>query len=400
MSTDAVSGFKLSQQQQRAWLQHSSGLAPCCRGEWRIRGSLDETRLRTALQSVIARHEILRTLFHHQSGMILPFQIIQADGLAQWSDMVPVGAGDLEHGNVVQASLYVDAAGFHTLILQLPVLLADARSMQLLGEEVAHAYTHRAAPDDVLQYADFVSWQDEFLTGADSKVGRDYWRDQCRKLDFTARSPLPFERATEAGRYAPEALVVSLGSEHSARLDALAARHDLSAADPLCCAWAVLLRRLTHRSDLILGLEVDGRQYEELNGAVGLFAKLLPLPFAPSAATPFVACTQQLHQAIGTARSWEASLAWGAQQNPGGIPGGPVLPFHFSYRELGTEERCGDLSWRLQSVHAPIERGTLGLAVERGSEGLELRFEYDAARLSASRCAPGALTSGPCSRRP
>src|SRR3954447_11064867 len=85
MSTQTVSAFRLSTQQERLWLQQSGSAAPfrsVC--EMLLEGSLDIARLQAAVALVIERHEILRTVFHRQAGVMLPFQVIAESLEAAW----------------------------------------------------------------------------------------------------------------------------------------------------------------------------------------------------------------------------------------------------------------------------------------------------------------------------
>jgi hypothetical protein len=71
-------GFRLSPQQEHLW-----SLQQCTRNSvYRsdcvisITGNLDLERLQLALQTVVARHEILRTCFCCLPGMTIPVQVI------------------------------------------------------------------------------------------------------------------------------------------------------------------------------------------------------------------------------------------------------------------------------------------------------------------------------------
>ncbi len=75
----------------------------------------------------------------------------------------------------------------HTIVLSLPVLCADLRTMQNLVDEIGSAYSvGLAGEDDVMQYADIAEWQRELLASDDTRAGREFWRDYFRKLDYTA----------------------------------------------------------------------------------------------------------------------------------------------------------------------------------------------------------------------
>ncbi len=80
MSTNTVDGFRLSVQQERVWSQQADSAAPFwAECELLIEGPVDVVRFQKVLHTVVGRHEILRTAFHHQAGVKVPFQVILSD---------------------------------------------------------------------------------------------------------------------------------------------------------------------------------------------------------------------------------------------------------------------------------------------------------------------------------
>ena len=78
MANNAITGFRLSVQQERAFAQAAGGRLPfrSC-GVIAVEGPLDSRRLEDGLRRAVERHEILRTVFLRQSGVKLPFQVIR-----------------------------------------------------------------------------------------------------------------------------------------------------------------------------------------------------------------------------------------------------------------------------------------------------------------------------------
>src|SRR5262245_28352483 len=76
-ATMANAAFKLSFEQERAWLEHESGVAQFVQDVIGFDSAPDPEKLRQALGKVVANYEILRTVFRRQTGIKLPFQIIQ-----------------------------------------------------------------------------------------------------------------------------------------------------------------------------------------------------------------------------------------------------------------------------------------------------------------------------------
>ena len=204
--SNAVTGFRLSTQQERLYSQQEGDFPFWAEVGLQLEGILDAAKLREAVSAVVTRHEILRTVFHRQTGLKLPFQIIQESAEFGWqfvdlSDLEESLQGervwelvsshrigfDLERGPVLHVVLATLAPQKHFLTLSLPALCSDLRGLQNLVNEIGLTYAGGLhATDDVMQYADVAEWQQELLTSEDTKAGRDFWRDYCRKVDFAA----------------------------------------------------------------------------------------------------------------------------------------------------------------------------------------------------------------------
>ena len=78
MSTIQVEGFRLSPQQKRIWLLQQAGGSQAYRSVCvlYIKGELDQVKLQAAWQEVVARNEILRTVYTSLPGMNVPVQAI------------------------------------------------------------------------------------------------------------------------------------------------------------------------------------------------------------------------------------------------------------------------------------------------------------------------------------
>src|SRR5947209_16102654 len=80
-------GFWMSPQQEHVWSLQDAARP----GTFRVQasvlldGPLDEKRLRTAVETVAARHDILRTAFIRQPGMTVPFQVIGEHAQIAWN---------------------------------------------------------------------------------------------------------------------------------------------------------------------------------------------------------------------------------------------------------------------------------------------------------------------------
>ena len=73
MGNNTIAGFRMSAEQERLWSQQ--GGPETCRAQCAVllEGPVRSTRLQQAVQKVVSRHEVLRTVFPKQWGMKTPF---------------------------------------------------------------------------------------------------------------------------------------------------------------------------------------------------------------------------------------------------------------------------------------------------------------------------------------
>ena len=397
MSNQAVAGFRLSAQQERTWSQHPDTVKPfwaAC--DWRLEGAVDPAKLQEAIREVVTRHEILRTVFHRQTGVKVPFQVITENPEFAWTydDLsaadtavlqTPLeapqrrcGAGiNLEQGPALHVVLVRVAPERYRLRLSLPALCADLRTMQLLVGEIARAYAGESNDEEVMQYADVAEWQQELLTSDESKPGRDYWRDYLRKIDLsTLGSVLSAFEKKAAGGFSPASVVKefelkSVGSIAAADLPGF-----------LLACWRVFLSRMTGNTNVVLGCQFDGRSYRELSNALGTFAKYLPMRSDFTDGVAFDALIKQTQKDRSDFRNWQDSFSWNSVELPAGSEDRTGFAVGYEYADVPDASLHRGLKLSNERARVCSERFLLKLmARRRRAERLRLEFEYDAGRL-------------------
>lgn len=397
MSKQVVAGFRLSIQQERTWSQMAGIVAPFwAECEVVVEGSLDVKKLREAIRRVVQRHEILRTVFHRQTGLKVPFQVIQESPDFAWqtADLRGLNA-DAQHETLARlvrdrdsgfdvaksAALQVVVANVrpqkYIVALSLPALGGDLKSMQNLVAEISRAYAGQLdSAGAVLQYADVAEWQQELLAGDESKAARDFWRDYCRKIDFPAVETLlsGFETKSPA-EFVPEAVgrdidITTLGN------CAGAPWHEF-----LLACWQLFMSRMTGRPRMTVASQFEGRNHAELESALGAFAKYLPLLSDCADGASFNTLLDQVRRDSAEFRNWQDSFSWSILGLDAAAEQGPVFPVLFDYAELPAPEVAADLRFITVRLEACAERFTLRLSARRQGDRLSLAFFFDPARM-------------------
>ena len=294
-----IEGLRLSPHQKRLWLWQSRGHVGQARALFRLDGVFDDEAVQKALRHAIARHESLRTTFYRESGMKVPFQVINEESDVLWRRVdlrhLPdegereQAAGeaarrtddrDWEARPLVRATLCRLTDDHARLVLDLPGLCADTWSLSNLAAELSQLLDGVSADwkdERPVQYGQFSEWHYELLDGEEAKQGQAWWARRRPTGDHAV--PLPFEQAGRPeGRQAAARPVHRIcSSTETERLRGAAAAAQVSLPVLLYACWSALLYRLTGRRDLVCWWRADGRPYEELQGGIGLFERWLPL---------------------------------------------------------------------------------------------------------------------------
>ncbi len=384
MEKQSTAGFWLSPQQKYVWSWPRQQNTVCV---VQIQGALQDAELRRALQTVIERHEILRTVFVRQSGMKVPFQVVQENLEPAWESIDLRGADpekkiaeifrtaqtasmNLETGPVVHATLAQLSDSRWTLTFSLPALSSDFRSLQNLVREIAAIYAGEVEKlnSEPLRYVQFAQWQSELLeSGDEAQRAKEIWT----KFAVADSLGFPNELRNPAPKSGGETCVASaLDASRLKQIEGIAAKKESSVGNVLLSAWQALVWRLTGNASFALGVFFDGREYEELQDAMGNIGKTLPVPARFDGDFRFSEVFQAASDAVKQATEWQEHFT----------PGEVELPVAFEYRELAPAQAFKDVSFRIERVSTALERFKLKLVAVRSEAGLMLELHYDAAR--------------------
>ena len=276
----------------------------------RLSGPLDVDALRNALNTVIRRHEVLRTTFVAHDGV--PRQVIASEltialpvERLDGADGVPepereaaalrlVAAEvrrpfDLATGPLLRGRLIRLAETDHIAVMTIHHIVSDGWSMGLLVGELAALYevyagNQVASPEDAvrmaglpalpLQYADVAAWQRQWLRGAVLEAQVAYWKQQ-----LTGAPPLlelPTDRPRPAVQTANGAVhTFQFNRQLSDGLRDFSQREGVTLFMALLAAYQTLLYRYSGQNDISVGSAIANRTRAEVEPLIGFFVNTL-----------------------------------------------------------------------------------------------------------------------------
>ncbi|MFD5616960.1 amino acid adenylation domain-containing protein [Streptomyces yangpuensis] len=261
----------------------------------RIRGPLDVPALHAALQDIVDRHEVLRTVYTYQEGATealprvvdgfrLPLPVTELPDEEAVRPFYDADAGapfDLAGAVPLRARLGRLGAEDHVLVLNLHHIVTDGWSMRILYTELERAYAARTgAPAEpnaplALQYADFATWQRRRVSGDRLDGLTSFWREElggAAPVDLPTDRPRPpvFGHAG-ASRY------IDLPPRLIARLREFGKSEGATLYMTMLAGFAATLRRWTGQEDIVVGTSVSGRDHPAFGELIGFFVNTLPL---------------------------------------------------------------------------------------------------------------------------
>lgn len=260
----------------------------------RINGPLQVAALRAALDNVIARHEVLRTVYDVSDegvvcqrvlpSMDVPWEVRHGDEAQalQWAQHEAVQAFDLSTGPVLRSLLVATGDDAWIWLLTLHHIAADAWSIQILWRELGAFYraavngTRLELPPLSVQYADFAAAQRAYLASDALSPSLAYWRAQL------AAPPPAIRWTPTSGASAPAVARdvvahVEVDEASAVLLSALMTSVAATQSMVVVAAMQVVVWQRTNQAEFVVGVPIHGRSRRELEPLIGCFVNLLPI---------------------------------------------------------------------------------------------------------------------------
>lgn len=289
--------------QQRLWFLSQLPGANAAYNEplaFLLSGPLDPAVLGTCLDALTVRHETLRTRLVERDGRVL--QCVDAPGagfalavddltrcpdagacLAALQEEEAATAFELAAGPLGRGRLITMGPDRHVLLLTFHHAVFDGQSMNVLLRELAQLYRESLAPgrDDPLppltiQYADLADAQLRAVGDGDLADQETYWRHTLDGvppvLDLPSDRPRPPEQ-----RHGGDRVEFGVDAATTSALRTLARGHGATLFVAVLTGWAILLSRLSGRTDIVVGTPVANRRGPLAAGQIGFLVNSLAL---------------------------------------------------------------------------------------------------------------------------
>jgi amino acid adenylation domain-containing protein/thioester reductase-like protein len=282
--------------QRRLWFLHeldpASSAAYVDHGALRLRGDLDLAAAQRAIDTLVDRHETLRTCLDTRdgepvqvvwSGLRVPLEILDLGG-RDLADAVREVAGrpfELTAPPLFRVAVLRIAPDEHVLVAAFHHSVYDQWSAGVFLREFLTCYAANVRgeepdlPELPIQYGDYAAWQAESAEGEAFAEHVEYWKRQLRDLpplDLPTDFPRPrlqtFRGATGTATLDPDLL---------RGLEEIARGENATLFMVLLAAFSAMLGFYSGQEDVAVGSPIAGRDLPELQNLIGFFVNNLVL---------------------------------------------------------------------------------------------------------------------------
>jgi amino acid adenylation domain-containing protein len=252
--------------------------------------NVDMARLRAAVDTLIERHEILRTRLipaanENSEPMmeIVPpsptvYEMLDCSSDTELAEALDASVRpfDLWGGVPMRIVLGHIAGRPRAILLDIHHSLADAFSLEVLLTELVAHYAGTAGPAPVVQLKDYAWWSREGKGATAPEAARGYWLERFQGalpiLDLPADRPRPARHTWRA-----DSLEFTIAAHTVNRLRTFASAQRTTPFAVVTSAWALLLARYARIAELVMAVPVNSREDAGMAGMPGMLVSLLPL---------------------------------------------------------------------------------------------------------------------------
>ncbi len=312
--------YVASTSQKRLWfLSQISGVNAAYNipGVRKFKGQLNPEILSEALDYVVLRHEILRTVFKYTNGEvyqvikqpdeigfklnILDFTSKSKKELDAYSQDIIESIFDVENGPLLRSDLLQVSKDEYLFFFNLHHIITDGWSMGVLEKEIIAYYNARITdqllnlPELRIQYKDYAAWEALKLEQPRYLEEKQFWLDTFQGDIPVLNLPTSFLRPTKKTfNGAMESRI--LDQSNFINLKAMMAERGATLFMGLLGVLNVLLYKYSGQTKQIIGTPLAGRNNIDLENQIGFYANTLALLSDFSEQDRFIDLLDQIKQ--------------------------------------------------------------------------------------------------------
>jgi amino acid adenylation domain-containing protein len=269
-----------------------------------IEGSLDRRHFNKTFQTLINRHESLRTSFHmlgHQPVQRIhdrvEFEIEYYDLVRgsregnqghQREELIKtfIRPFDLSRAPLLRVGLVNTGDNKHIFMLDLHHIITDGVSTRIFMKEFTILYKGTPLPPLKIHYKDFSGWQRNRKNKEIQKQQERYWLDKFKDDVPVLNFPTDFPRPTVQS-FEGDSLTFRLDRGLTRKLKELTEKTGATLNMALVAVLYILISKYSGQEEVVVAIGIAGRTHADLEHMIGFFVNSLVIRSQPEGDKPF-----------------------------------------------------------------------------------------------------------------
>ncbi|MDP4143546.1 MAG: amino acid adenylation domain-containing protein [Bacillota bacterium] len=251
-----------------------------------VEGNIDIERVKEAFNTLVKRHEALRTSFKMYDGELVQkinecsevsFSYKEAveediDGIIE-SFIAPF---DLNKAPLFRASLIKTNNKKYYIILDIHHIISDGISIGILMKEFIQIYSNEKLSEHRLSYRDYAVWQNENINAEKINKQKEYWLNEFKGNIPLLNMPTDFRRPSKQ-EFNGNSILFKINSEVTSNLKSLSRHTNTTLYMVLMSAFNVLIHKYSKQEEVVIGTVASGRNFDSLKDVIGMFVNTLSI---------------------------------------------------------------------------------------------------------------------------
>jgi FkbH-like protein len=362
-------------------------------------GTLNVDALKNACLDLVNRHNVLRSVFVNRDGKLscyiqseesykidFSFVVNKKNELNILIEQETNKLFDLTHGPLIRFTVVQTDQNRYVIIISCHHIITDGLSFVIIIKELAAFYsayvqeTVCQLPSLAMQYADFSSWQREWIKSDAAKQQLDILKGNLANvsalnLPTDKKRPLVANHTMHVHAFKLSASIVE-------QLIYFSKLHKVTIFTCFFTVYQLFISQYTKQKDFVTGVLASGRDKEEFEYLIGFFVNILPLHIDLSGSHSFLELIKRVSHAIHAAFPHqnlpiEMLISELKLTRKAGI--NPLFQTVFVFQNYFPKEKYNfsGLETKLIDVYNGISNDDIVFEVRKNGNDIDILFKYN-----------------------
>ena len=252
-----------------------------------IDGNIDLNKLEKCINTIINRHESLRTYFELNDTEVVQKIIDKYEFKLDILENVDfknldslfnefVKPFDLATAPLFRVKAILFTNGKSAIFIDMHHIISDGTSLSIFTDELSKLYNGESLENLDITYKDFAEYENEMITSDYYKMAEEYWLNRFKDELPVLNLPTNYSRPANK-TYQGFKIYSCIDELTTKKLEELANTLSVTPYMFLIACYYILLYRYTSQEDIVVGSPIVGRDMSQTYNLIGMFVNTLAL---------------------------------------------------------------------------------------------------------------------------